>query len=71
VCCGSPSDPGEKAPTHDHPNAVAVFLTEAQNRLTVAGQAPTANPQKRADIVLANATKHEVENIGKTRSEVI
>jgi quercetin dioxygenase-like cupin family protein len=63
--------PGEKAPAHDHPNAVAVFLTEAQNRLSVAGQAPIANPQKRADIVLVGATKHEVENIGKSRSEVI
>jgi quercetin dioxygenase-like cupin family protein len=63
--------PGEKAPAHDHPNSVAVILTDSQNRLTSPGQKPTENPQKRGDVVLVTASKHEVENIGKSRSEVI
>ena len=63
--------PGEKAPAHDHPNSVAVFLTDGTNRLTVAGQKPTENPQKPGDVVLLNAVKHSVENVGKTRTEVI
>jgi quercetin dioxygenase-like cupin family protein len=63
--------PGEKAPDHDHPNSVAVILTDGVNRLTTPGQKPTENPQKRGDVVLVNAGKHAVENVGKTRTEVI
>lgn len=63
--------PGDKAPEHDHPNSVAVFVTDGVNRLTTAGQKPTENPQKPGDVVLLNATKHSVENIGKTRTEVV
>ena len=62
--------PGEKAPAHDHPNSVAVFLTDGLNRLTTDGKA-TETPQKRGDVVLVNASKHSVENVGKTRTEVI
>jgi quercetin dioxygenase-like cupin family protein len=62
--------PGEKAPAHDHPNSVAVFLNDGVNRLTTDGKS-TENPQKRGDVVLLNAGKHTVENIGKTRTEVI
>lgn len=62
--------PGEKAPAHDHPNSVAVFLNDGVNRLTTDGKS-TENPQKRGDVVLVNAGKHTVENIGKTRTEVI
>lgn len=63
--------PGEKAPLHEHPNAVAIFLSDGVNRLTAQGQKPTENPQKKGDVVLVNAVKHEVENIGKTPTEVI
>ena len=63
--------PGEKAPEHDHPNSVAVFLSDGTNRLTSPGQKPTENPQKRGDVVLLAAGKHSVENVGKTRTEVI
>ena len=62
--------PGDKAPVHDHPNSVAVFLTDGVNRLTTDGKS-TETPQKRGDVVLVNASKHSVENIGKTRTEVI
>ena len=37
--------PGEKAPVHDHPNGVGVFLSGGVNRLTTPGQKPTENPQ--------------------------
>ena len=63
--------PGEKAPEHEHPNSVGIFLTDGTNRLTTSGQKPTANPQKRGDVTLLNAGKHTVENVGKTRTEVI
>jgi quercetin dioxygenase-like cupin family protein len=63
--------PGETAPVHDHPNAVTVILTDGTNRLTPPGQKSTETPQKRGDVVLLTAGKHSVENIGKTRSEVI
>jgi quercetin dioxygenase-like cupin family protein len=63
--------PGETAPVHDHPNGVAVILTDSTNRLTPPGQTPTETPQKRGDVVLLTAGKHSVENTGKTRSEVI
>jgi quercetin dioxygenase-like cupin family protein len=63
--------PGETAPVHDHPNGVAVFLSDGTNRLTSPGQKPTETPQKRGDVVMLNAGKHSVENIGKTRTEVI
>jgi quercetin dioxygenase-like cupin family protein len=63
--------PGETAPEHEHPNSVAIVLSGGTNRLTSPGQKPTENPQKRGDVVLLNAGKHSVENIGKTRTEVI
>ena len=64
-------EPGEKAPPHDHPNSVAIVLSDGVNRLTTEGQKPTENPQKRGDVVLVNAGKHSVENIGKARTDVI
>ena len=63
--------PGEKAPEHEHPNGVAIFLSDGVNRLTSPGQKPTENPQKRGDVVLLAAGKHMVENVGKTRTEVL
>lgn len=63
--------PGDKAPVHQHPSSVAVFLSGGTNRLTVPGQAPTETPQKRGDVVLVAAGKHSVENIGTTRTEVV
>ena len=63
--------PDEKAPLHEHPNSVAVFLAGGTNRLTPPGQKPTENPQQRGDVALTTAGQHTVENIGKTRTEVI
>ena len=63
--------PGDKAPEHDHPNSVAVFLSSGVNRLTTSGQKPTETPQKPGDVVLLNASKHSVENVGKTPTEVV
>lgn len=63
--------PGDKAPLHDHPNSVAIFLAGGTNRLTTPGQKPTENPQQRGDVVLLSASKHTVENIGKSGTEVI
>ena len=63
--------PGDTAPVHDHPNGVAIFMSDGTNRLTVPGQKPTENPQKRGDVVTVTAGKHSVENVGKTPTEVI
>ena len=53
--------PGDKAPLHEHPNSVAIFLSDGLNRLTPPGQKPTENPQKRGDVVALDAGKHTVE----------
>lgn len=62
--------PGEKAPLHDHPNAVAVFLTDSVNRLTPQGGKPNETARKRGDVALVAAVTHTVEN-GQTPSEVV
>jgi quercetin dioxygenase-like cupin family protein len=63
--------PGETAPLHDHPNSVAVIISDATNRLTSPGQKPNETPRRRGDVVMLEAGKHAVENTGKTRSEVV
>lgn len=63
--------PHEKAPAHDHPASVAVFMTDVQNRVTPAGGKPNETPRKRGGTVALAAGKHTVENLGATPSEVV
>lgn len=63
--------PGEKAPLHDHPDSVAVFMSDQQNRVTPQGAAPNDTPRKRGETLAVAAGKHTVENTGANRSEVI
>lgn len=62
--------PGEKVPPHDHPATVVVPLTDAAARFTVDGK---TQDQKMASgtPVWIGAEKHAVENLSKTKAEVI
>jgi len=62
---------GEKAPLHQHPGGVAVFLTDHQATVIPEGGAPDPTPRKRGGVLAAAATRHTVENPGPGRSEVI
>lgn len=62
--------PNEKTPEHEHPTAVAIMLTDAKNRLTRTGGKPDETPRKRGDVVLVEAGKHTVENLG-AKAEII
>ncbi len=62
--------PGEKTPTHDHPATVVIPLTESAARFTVAGK--TQEQKMVAGTPLwIGAETHAVENVGKTKAEVI
>jgi predicted metal-dependent enzyme (double-stranded beta helix superfamily) len=64
--------PGEKAPMHQHPPGVAVFLSDEAATVLPQGGSPNPNPApKRGGVVLADASTHTVEHKGKTRSELI
>jgi len=63
--------PGDKTPPHDHPASMAIFLTDARNRLSPAGGAVDESPRKRGDVVAVPGGKHTVENIGSERMEIV
>lgn len=63
--------PGDKTPAHDHPAAMAIHLTDAQNRISPVGGTVNEAPRKRGDVQAIAASKHTVENIGKTPAEII
>ena len=63
--------PGEKTPAHDHPAGMAIFLTDAQNRVSPVGGTANEEPRKRGEVQALPANKHTVENIGKTPAEII
>lgn len=63
--------PGEKAPLHHHPDAVAVFLTDARLEIATGGDKPEPTPRKRGEVIWADATDHTVHNTGKHRAEVV
>ena len=63
--------PKEKAPVHEHPASVAVFLTDAHFRISPVGGKPDETPQKRGGIVAVSAGKHTVENIGGAKTELV
>jgi len=63
--------PGEKTPSHDHPAGVAIYLTDVQGRISPVGAAVNETPRKRGEVVAVAASKHTVENTGKTPFEVV
>ena len=63
--------PGEKTPVHEHPAIVAVFLNDSKNRVSPVGGAPNETPRKAGEVTSLPATKHVVENLGTTASQII
>lgn len=63
--------PGDKTPAHDHPALMAIYLTDAQSRISPAGEPVNETPRRRGEVVAAAASKHTVENVGKAPSEVV
>ena len=63
--------PGEKSVMHEHPDAVAVFLTDQQATFTdAAGKAEVVN-SKAKEARFMKAGKHLPQNTGKGPLEVI
>jgi beta-alanine degradation protein BauB len=62
--------PGDKTPPHDHPATVVVPLSEGAARFTVDGKSQEMKMTGGTPLWIG-AEKHAVENIGKTKTEVI
>ena len=62
---------GEKTAVHDHPNYVAVFLSDFKNRVSPVGGKVDETPRKAGAVVSLPAVKHVVENLGTTKAEII
>ena len=56
--------PGEKSTMHSHPNAVAVFLTDAKGRFTFPDGKSEDFNGKAGDVIWNKATVHLPENTG-------
>src|SRR5438874_13812633 len=56
--------PHEKSLMHEHPNSVAVFLTDGQVRFTLPGGKAEDSPVKSGTAMWSPASKHLPENIG-------
>ena len=63
--------PGEKSVMHEHPNSVAVFLTDLQGQFTFPDGNTEARTSKAGQARLTPATKHLPENTGAAPFEVI
>ncbi len=63
--------PGEKSVMHEHPDAVAVFLTDIHTKFTLPDGKTIENTQKAGSSLWTPAGKHLPENIGKKRLELL
>jgi len=63
--------PGEKSTMHSHPNAVAVFLTDAKGRFTFQDGKTQDFNSKAGDVIWNDANVHLPENTGDKAMEVI
>lgn len=63
--------PGEKSVMHEHPNAVAVFLTNANSQFTFPNGKKEKNSPKAGTTIWTSAGKHLPENIGDKPFELI
>ena len=62
--------PGDKTPPHDHPATVVIPLSEGVARFTVNEKSQDQKMVAGTPLWIG-AEKHGVENIGKTKAEVI
>lgn len=63
--------PGEKSAMHSHPNAVAVFLSDAKGKFTFADGTTKDVNSKVGDVIWNDATVHLPENTGDKPFDVV
>jgi quercetin dioxygenase-like cupin family protein len=63
--------PHDKTIEHEHPNAVAVFLTDSKAKFVLPGGKTREASSKRGDAIWAPAERHSVENLSDKATEVI
>jgi quercetin dioxygenase-like cupin family protein len=63
--------PGEKSVMHEHPDALAVFLTDSKSRFNLPDGTKQDNEQKKGSTLWTPAGKHLPENTGTSPFELI
>ncbi len=63
--------PGEESVMHEHPNGVAVFLTDGDTEMKLADGTTIEDTSKSGAAIWASAGKHLPKNIGDNKSELI
>ncbi len=63
--------PGEKSVMHQHPNAVAIFLTDAKGKFTFPKDAPQEIASKAGEVLWTPGVVHLPENTSDKPFEVI
>ena len=63
--------PHEKSVMHEHPNAVAVFLTDGNAKFTLPDGSTQAPPMKAHATMFTSAGKHLPENTGDKPFELV
>ena len=63
--------PGEKSVMHSHPNAIAVFLTDSNNKMTFPDGKSAMSTVKAGQVQMTPAGDHLPENTGDKPMELI
>jgi len=63
--------PGEKSVMHSHPAAIAVFLTDSNNKMTFPDGTSTMKTVKAGSVQMTPAGDHLPENVGDKPMELI
>lgn len=63
--------PGEKSVMHSHPQAIAVFLTDHQNKMTYPDGKSEMMNGKAGEVQITPAGEHLPENVGDKPMELI
>jgi len=63
--------PGEKSVMHSHPQAIAVFLTDHQNKMTYPDGKSETMSGKAGEVQITPAGEHLPENVGDKPMELI
>jgi len=62
---------GDTTKQHEHPNAVAIFLTEIKTKFTRGDGTTREGANKRGEAIWAVAEKHTVKNVAARPAEII
>ena len=63
--------PGETTKQHEHPNGVAVFLTDVKTTFTRGDGTTRVGENKRGEAIWAASEKHTVKNVASRPAEII